>query len=259
MIVKVDGFVSGVTECGESDKMVTLITRQYGKMSVYCRGARKLNSKLMMGTLKYSYGEYIINRTEKMNIMTESNAEAPFFDLFKNVTAASLADYISEVLSDVSMAEEPDEPVLNLALNCLYVLSNGKYSERTVKTVFELKLTEYLGIAPDLSGCFACGKTGKEWYFLDVMNGYLICEDCGKGNTGNEKYDDGTARIVVMLSAAEAYSLNRVITAEKSSMFSLPEDEKLRRRLSEISELYLLNHLERNFKTLDFYKEISKL
>ena len=260
MVVMVEGLVANAVNCGETDKMLTLITRQYGKLSVYCRGGRRISSNFMTGSLKFTYGDYVINKTEKLNLLQEANAKMSFFDLHKNICAASLADYICEVLSDVTMPEEPDNDMLDLALNCLYVLSEGKRAPDDVKTVFELRMAEHLGVCPDLSGCHKCGKADKEWYYLDIMNGELTCRDCGKGADEKRADEDGgTAKITVMMSGAEVYAANRIINADKSRMFSLPKDEKIKKRLGEVSEKYLCNHLERSYKTLEFYKEISKM
>ena len=121
-------------------------------------------------------------------------------------------------------------------------------------------MTELLGINPDLSGCCRCGSREKEWYYLDIMNGEIICRDCGMSVEDDKTRElTGTARIIVLMSTAEVYAADRVIHAEKSRMFSLPSDGALRKKLGEMSEKYLINHLERNYKTLDFYKEIAKL
>ncbi len=258
MVVTVEGLVANAVNCGESDKMLTLITRQYGKLSVYARGGRRINSKFMTGSLKFTYGDYVINKTDKLNILQEANAKMTFFSLRKDVCAAALADYIAEVLVDVAMPEEPDTETLDLALNCLYVLSEGKRAPGDVKTVFEWKLIERLGIYPDLSGCHKCGKADKDWYYLDIMNGELTCRDCGAASKP-ENADDGTARIIMLLSGAEIYAANRIMNSEKSKMFSLPSDNTVKKHLCEASEKYLLNHLERSYKTLEFYKEISTL
>lgn len=259
MVVSVEGLVVNAVNCGESDKMLTLITRQYGKMSVYCRGGRRINSKFMTGSLKFTYGDYVINKSDKLNILQEANAKITFFGLQKDICAAALADYFAEVLTDVSVEEEPDGQTLDLALNCLYVLSEGKRSPEDVKTVFEWKLIERLGIYPDLSGCVRCGAADKQWYYLDIMNGELICYDCGTKDNGSKGEEDGTAHIIMLLSGAEVYAANRIINSDKSKMFSLPSDAKIKKHICELSEKYLLNHLERSYKTLEFYKEISTL
>ena len=156
MIVSVEGLVANAVNCGESDKMLTLITRQYGKLSVYCRGGRRISSKFMTGSLKFTYGDYVINKTDKLNILQEANAKMNFFGLQKDIRAAALADYIAEVLTDVSVEEEPDTETLDLVLNCLYVLSEGKREPDDVKTVFEWRLIERLGVYPDQIGRASC-------------------------------------------------------------------------------------------------------
>ena len=259
MLVQVDGLVVNTTDMGESDKTLTLITRQYGKMYVHARGGRKITSRFMAASLKFTYGDFVIDKTDKHNVLHEASSKASFFGLWKNVSAMCLADYICEVLADVTVDGEPAEDTLRLALNCLHVLSENSRPPRDVKTVFELRLTALLGINPDLSGCCRCGRSDKDWYYLDIMNGELVCRDCGKGEEDERMSEiTRTARIIMMMTGAEAYAADRVINAEQNRMFSLPTDPAVRRRLGEISEKYLINHLERSYKTLDFYKEMIR-
>ena len=260
MLVSVDGLVANTENRGESDKILTLITRRFGKMYVYARGSRQIKSKFMAASLKFTYGDFVVNTSDKLYILQEATPKSSFFGLQKNINAMCLADYVCEVLADVTVDGEPAEEALRLTLNCLHVLSEGKYAPDDVKTVFELRMTEVLGINPDLSCCARCGAAGKDWYYLDVMNGELVCRDCGRGEEDERMSEiTRTARIIVMMTGAEAYAADRIINADRNRMFSLPADPAIRRRLGEISEKYLLNHLERSYKTLDFYKEMTKL
>lgn len=259
MLVQVDGLVVNAADSGESDKMLTLVTRRYGKMFVYARGGRRITSKFMAASLKFTYGDFVVDKTDKRNILHEASSKESFFGLQKDINALCLADYICEVLADVTMENEPSEESLSLALNCLYALSEKKRTPSDVKTVFELKMTGILGINPDLSGCCRCGRKDGEWYYLDVMNGEIFCRECGEPrDDGRIRELTGTARIIVLMSGAEVYAADRVINSEKSRMFSLPADPAIRRKLGEMSEKYLINHLEHSYKTLDFYKEMSK-
>ena len=260
MLTQTDGLVVNSTDSGESDKLLTLITERYGKMFVYARGGRRLNSKFMAASLKFTFGDFVMDKTDKLNILHEAAPKRSFFGLQKDITSLCLADYICEVLADTTMENEPSGKALPLALNCLYALSEKGYPPQDVKTVFELRMTEALGLNPDLSCCCRCGRSDREWYYLDVMNGELICHDCGVPSDDDRTRElTGTARIMILMSSAEVYAADRVIGADKSKMFSLPNDKALRRKLGEMSEKYLINHLEHNYKTLDFYKEMIKL
>ena len=258
MLVKVEGFVANSTDCGESDKMLTLITRRYGKLSVYARGGRKLNSRFMTASLKFCYGDYVISKTEKGCILNEANAKNTFFGLRKDITALALADYIAEVTADVIMPEEPEDEILELALNSIYLLSEQKKPPQIVKTAFETKLMYYLGLSPHLDCCFCCGKNDDGWYYLDIMNGTLLCRKCAEKRSADyvREEDEGYARIVVLLSKAAKDFMKRTAECDKPKIFALPP-ESIIEQISAATEKYLINQLERNYKTLDFYKEIA--
>ena len=258
MLLQVEGFVANTTDCGESDKMLTLITRRYGKLSVYARGCRKLTSKFMTASLKFSYGDYVINKTEKSCILNEAYAKMTFFGLRRDMVNLALADYVAEVTADVIMPEEPEDQILELALNSIYLLSEQKKPHRTVKTAFETRLMAYLGLAPHLDCCCKCGKNEDHTYYLDIMDGTVICSKCAEKSAGSHiaEADEGKAYIVSVLSKDAKDFMKRTAECEKTKIFANPP-ESIVREIGAASERYLINQLEKNYKTLDFYKEIA--
>ncbi len=258
MIVKVEGFVANTTDCGESDKMLTLITRRYGKLSVYARGSRKLTSKFMTASLKFSYGDYVITKTEKNCILNEASTKMTFFGLQRDVESLALADYIAEVTADVIMPEEPEDQILELALNSIYLLSQQKKPPKTVKTAFETRLMSYLGLFPHLDCCQKCGKNEDGTYYLDIMDGTVTCSKCAEKSAAEAPVpqEEGKAYIVAVLSKEAKDFMKRTAECEKTKIFANPPDTILR-QICAASEKYLVNQLEKNYKTLDFYKEIA--
>ena len=98
---------------------------------------------------------------------------------------------------------------------------------------------------------------------LDVMNGGLLCSECHaalqKALPHHE--DDFKARtraLLCILTPSVRAALYYLISCpiERLLSFRLAEEEM--RHLSHAAEEYLLNHLERGFRTLQFYKDVAK-
>lgn len=59
-IIKTKGIILRESNMGDFDKMLTILTPGYGKISCAAKGARKPSSSMLAGTQFLSFGEYVI-------------------------------------------------------------------------------------------------------------------------------------------------------------------------------------------------------
>ena len=188
----------------------------------------------------------------------ESNLIESFFGLRESIEALSLAGYIVDVLSDVTTAEAEGD-LLRLALNSLYAISEKKYSLEKVKAAFEIRALSIIGFMPEVLHCRECGETSGD-FFLDVMGGSLECYACHERLTRQlgRNVDDGERRVVTILSEGAKVALGYMIHSPLERIFAFNISDEDMRLLSRATEEYLLNQLERTFKSLEFYKEVKR-
>ena len=262
MIVKANGLVIREAFSGESDKVLTVLTAEFGKISVFARGVRKLTSKYLTATQLFSYSSFVMKKSETMYFMQEAEYLEGFFGIRRDVVALSLATYFAEVVSDVSTEERGEGEILSLILNCLYMLCEKKKADGTVKAVFELRLASLLGFTPNLVGCARCGKYECETAYLDVMDGEFTCDGCRRAAEDApldtlSSYDTyGEASITVPVSYPVLSVMRHIVYAKPKKIFSFSEDGLNVDELSRGAEKYLLNHLERSFNSLEFYRTL---
>ena len=96
------------------------------------------------------------------------------------------------------------------------------------------------------------------------MGGKLICTDClAKKNNkkvvvSKEFEDMPEASILCGLSPSALAALRYIVTAPDSKIFSFElKDDGETNELSKAAESYILNHLERGFDSLEFYKSLK--
>ena len=68
--------------------------------------------------------------------------------------------------------------MLRLLLNALHALAYGIRPPEQVKGAFEVRTAVLSGYEPELAGCATCGQVDSDPFYLDVMNGALICREC---------------------------------------------------------------------------------
>ena len=262
MLCKVKGIVLRYSECGENDKLLTLFTHEKGKMTVCIKGGRSLKSKHIPSSEIFCYSEFELYQKGDMYWVRESFLCESFFKIRSNLENMYLGQYFCEVCAELALYDVPDQALLRLLLNSLYLLAENKKDIRIVKSVFELRSASIEGFMPDIEGCSICSNKKGEAYF-DAIEGVLICTDCKKQINETQSpqyfYENMAALPILLLDESVLDAMNFIINAplERSFSFSLPEDEL--KKLNSVCECFILHQLERGFKTLDLYKMLMKI
>ena len=242
MYLTTKGLVLRVTDYNDRDALLTLMTPQYGKLSVKARGLRRKNSPLIAPCQLLAYGEFTLFEYRGQYTVNEAHSVELFSPLRKDLAKLSLGTYFAQAAEVVSQEDLPNPELLSLVLNCLHGLSRLEMPENKVKAVFELRLACLAGYQPDLSGCHGCGS--PEAVYFDISQGVLECARCR---------EDGI-RMPVNPGILEA--MRYICLCEPKKLFGFQLGSENMDRLSGITESYLCSQLERGFSALDFYKSL---
>ena len=256
--VEVKGLVLRVVDVGESDRMLTLYTDKLGLVGAMAKGAKKITNKKNTGTTEYCYSTFILVERNDKYYVNDAECIELFFGLRSSIDGIALGAYIVEVLSAVGTTD-PEPDLLRLSLNALYALSEGVSTAEKVKASFEIRVASILGFMPDILSCHDCDEREGDFYF-DVMAGVAECRECyrkkeRRHETVSEEHE---SHIVYILSPGARTALNYSIYSPIERIFSYNLADEDMHLFSRASEAYLLHHLERGFRTLDFYNEVKR-
>lgn len=258
MLSEVTGLVLRSVNIGESDRLITVFTKECGTVSAMVKGARSLKNRNMSATQQFCYSTFVLYKKGDKHWVRESNLIESFFGLRNSIEGLSLAGYIVEVLADVTTAEAEDG-LLRLALNSLYAISENKYSLEKIKAAFEIRATSIIGFMPEVLSCRECGEVNGDFYF-DIMGGSIRCFSC-KEKADRQRidtYDDGVRDVITILSEGAKTALAYLIHCPLERIFAFNISDKDMEILSRATEKYITNQLERSFKSLEFYKEVKR-
>lgn len=256
MEIAVKGLVIRTVDIKESDRLITIFTEEIGVVSATARGARALKSRKLASTMQYCYSSFVLQRRGEYYYVKEAELIENFFDIRRSIEGLALAGYIAEVLSDVTVAQAENE-LLRLSLNSLYAISRGKYPMERIKAAFEIRCASILGFMPEVISCSECGEKEGIFYF-NIMGGSLTCAKCKceleKKRTEPENPHESS--IICYLSPSAKIALGYCVHSPLEKLFSFTIPEGDMELFVKATELYLLNQLERSYKTLDFYKQV---
>lgn len=260
MLIEVKGLVIRTVNLSDNDKLLTIFTEEYGKLTAVANGSRVLKSRYLAAAQLFCYASYVLYKKGDRYWVREVNLIESFFDLRADLTRTSLAAYICDVADDVVEENAPEKDFLRLVLNSLYATAKGQYPQKLIKAAFELRAACLLGFQPMIEHCHACGNDKGDFY-LDVMNGMVLCAECyGSGQYQEiplSPNDIRTSRIICPLSEGARAAMVYTVFCPLARLFAFRIDNKDGDMFAYATEKYLLNHLERGFKSLDFYKQIA--
>ena len=239
------GLVLRETETKETDKILTVLTPDLGKISLIARGARRRNSPLAAGCQLLAYSELTIYQRGAWRYVSEASTIELFDGVRRDFELLSMASYFAELTESVSGEEQPAPEILSLLLNALYALSALKKDPLLVKPVFELRLMALSGFEPLADGCAVCGKKEPERPMLDVVQGVVHCAGC--------KQSGGLS---LPLTKGSLAALRHALYGDEKRLYSFTLDKNALRQLDHAAEAFVAAQLERSFRTLDYYKSI---
>lgn len=228
----------------ESDRMLTLLTEDSGKLTAKAQGALRVQSKLSAGTQLLAFSDFTFFNSSGRWAVREASPVELFPGMRSDIALLSLGGYIAELLEAVSDEDCPDPAVLQLGLNSLFALSRELCPQRQIKAAFELRLMCLSGYEPELSVCAGCGRRDVSEGALLAPHGELYCRDCMRPG-------------MLPMGQGALAAMRHIIFAEPKKLFSFSLDGPSLAELGEVCEGYALCQLDRPFGSLDYYKRIT--
>ena len=238
------GIVLRETETKETDKILTVLTADLGKIGVIARGARRKNSRIAAASQLLAYSELTLYKRGNWYMLDEASTQELFDGVRQDFVLLSLASYFAELTESLTDEGEAREE-LPLLLNALYALGTLKKEPAQVKAAFELRLLALSGFEPLADGCAVCGCDEPQAPMLDVVRGIVHCGSC--------KEPGGLS---LPLTNAALAAMQHVLSCPPKRLYSFTLDAPQLRILGQAAEAFVAAQLERSFRTLEYYKAI---
>lgn len=250
MLIETDGLVIREKAVGESDRLVTVLTREEGVLRAFARRAKRLKDTKNAGTGLLCYSRFVIYKGKEANQIQEARVQEVFFGLRGDIGALALAQYFCELAGTVAPEGVPAGDYLRLLLNSLYFLSRKARPQPILKALTEMRLMAMSGYMPDLVGCRRCGAYESDEMAFLPQSGQICCQSC--------RQREALCEPAVLLSRGAMTGLRHTVYAdfEKLFAFSLPEEEQ--KQLCQAAEQYTYQVMQRSFDTLQFYHRITE-
>jgi len=246
-----EGVVIRERAFGETDKFIDVLTRDRGIVEILVKGARKIIGSSGSSTQLFAYSKFCVRQQRDRYYLNSAEPNRIFYGLRNNLKKLSLASYFADAVGfsvTPRMSEEYKNDVLRLFLNTLHYLEKDLRDLNFLKSLFELRLISDIGMMPDIVMCRKCGHYEPEKIVFFMENGFFLCGECAGGEEIRDSFE-GDAGLL--------HTVRHILLADFSRLYNFKVTGKTAERLAEFSEQYFCIHMGRNFKTLDFYKNLT--
>ena len=115
--------VLGVKNWGNADKIVTLLSPTYGKITAAAYGCRRPKSPLAASMQPFSWLDIQLSKGEKMDTVRQCEHKGFFSDLYEDLTAMAYASFIAELAKELCSEDEPQAEIYEKLLKILPCLT----------------------------------------------------------------------------------------------------------------------------------------
>lgn len=171
----VEGIILNETNYGESSKILNILTKEYGYISVMSKGCRILKSKLRGISMKFIYANFLITYKEKnISILHEGCVINTLKYIMTDLKKMNYTNYLVEITKSV-LKNTNDIEIFEILRDSLLKI-NDNFNPSLISNIVEIKLLEYLGVKPNFLTCSLCDSSDILTFDFNLAGS--VCKNC---------------------------------------------------------------------------------
>lgn len=181
-LIRTQGIVLRARALGEHDRLVTLYTRDLGRLTAVARGARRVRSRFGAALELFTWGEAVGFERDGRELvrLDHFDIHRSFRRLREDLDRLAHGARMVEAVLRLTGERDPQPPCFALLLRALRALETGAATR--VPLAFTLRFLDLLGHRPRLDRCVGCGRAagilGSGGMGFDTGRGGLVCAAC---------------------------------------------------------------------------------
>ncbi len=208
-----------VVEFSETSLVVTLFSREHGKLGALAKGARRPKGPFesALDLLALCRIVFLRKSSESLDLLTEAKLQRRFHPAGRDLSSLYAGYYVAELLDKLTDQYDPHPERFDLADETLEALEAGEpVAKRMLR--FELLMLRQLGLLPSLETCADCGaivRTAGRVAFGHADGG-VLCDKCRVGKRQVAAVSAGALRVMARMADPDRQSWQRVQINSKS-------------------------------------------
>ncbi|MGB2705285.1 MAG: DNA repair protein RecO [Candidatus Omnitrophota bacterium] len=247
-VQKTQGFVLRKQDLRETSIILTVYTRDFGKLKLISKGVRAPEARFVSAYELLALDDIVFYERKKRSLFFLSQCDLVnyFPKVRESLERLSYAVYFAEFLDAATSACDRNTRIYELLLNSLFLLSS-KASPKRVARIFEIKFLSILGLMPRLKTCAACDRAvEKEGVRFSFSSGGVLCEGCFAKDKNAKPVLAGTVNFIAHIEDLPFERIKHIKVSKRVGV----EVERLLRG-------FINYHLDIRLKSMEFIGKVG--
>lgn len=244
-LFRTEGIVLKSIKLNEADKIVTIFTKDFGRIKGIVKGVRKTKSQFGSSMENFTIIKLLAFKGKSFNTISQSEIIQSFFPQSKDLFRYGLAIQCTEMVDRLLVEEDPYLELYELFKNLLLLLKDEQNPVLLVES-FKWKLFALLGYQPELNRCTNCHHLVKkdEYYIFNISRGGICCLQCQRE----------TGSFQIRISDYLLRLLQRVLIVDLEKIHNKDIEQTVLSEFGKINDLFLSYHFEMESRSRHFLK-----
>jgi DNA repair protein RecO (recombination protein O) len=242
-----DAIVLHRLDYGEADRIVTLLTREHGKLAAIAKGARRGKSKAAGSLDLFARSNMMLAKGRNLDVVAQVERRGDARHISGDLRRTAYACLVAEVVDKVLEDRHPVDEIFDLVARTLNDLNAPERSPRADGAWFLMRMLDVLGYQPQLQDCASCGSALPEspGWFSPLLGG-VLCARCGAHDQAGSPVSVNGLKVLRLMLGGQREIYDR-----------LRLSSELLHEVEQALEAQLEYHLDRHLKSLDFLRSIG--
>lgn len=239
---QVEAILLAVRDWGEADKIVTLLSREQGKIIAFANGARRPKSPLAGGMQLFTHLEVTLAPGKNCDSVKQCEIKYAFRQLQEDFNCMAYGAFIAELTSELCPERQPEPRVFDLLLTVFQVLTER--NPRMVALAWAWQLLSITGYYPEFGRCVVCGQELSFPAYFSFASSGCVCSSCEHHGLPefNEKIRDFIACLLNLnWHNPGCFTINGTVLVQTENLLMG----------------YLLQCLDKPLKSMNFIKQVA--
>ena len=247
MLISSEGIVLKQRKIANNRRMITLFTKNYGKISAGTSINEKSKGKSALALRPFTYAEYDLFKGHESYSVNAAQVKKSYYSIGEDLNRFFIASKLIEYLDKVLEENQARPKLFDMTLEFFESITKASGNYETLLYAFIIKTLRVQGVMPELKNCVNCGKSLEEFGYelpnnhkghsFSVSAGGVICEKCQEieRTSSNTLIYKPSFDIIDTLS----YFMNTPLEKFEKVKLKSEVSEEIRKILAEYIDYYL--------------------
>lgn len=240
----VKGIVLHYTDYRDNDRMLSLLTKEKGRIDAKARNCRKATSPLLSCTQPFILGAFQLFANKGKYTVDSAEVLESFYPLREDVERYAAASLCTGLSRCAVQEEEPNEALFSLLYTSLSFLAYGDNTPKDALICFLIRFLSVAGYCPAITRCAVCGRDIRSDGFIrfDAEKGGAVCAAC--------------SAFGAKVSPTALEAMRRMLLLEDQEMGRVKLKEPLQKELLSLLVPYALSYFPNVQKAADLFSSL---